>query len=588
MSARVYQYGCLAPIENREIVDKQMRLGHRYRNTLVEIERGRRAALRPLFEDPAIALASRQAKDAVRLARDAIKMARSKSRAKDETEMLKEALKEAQARTAEASRALGESRRALFEASNGKAREDINERAKELGRSARAYCGVYWGTYLLAEAAVDAARGEKLFDGIEPNDPRFKAWNGEGAVGVQIQGGMGVAEVFACTDTRLRIERTGHRSRGGRREHVVFWLRVESEGRDPVWAKFPAILHRPLPSEAIIKNVVVKRSLIGPRERWHVNISLDTTACDLRKRAYSGVVAVNLGWRVVPEEIRVATWLDDQGQKGHLVLGSHLLAELRKAAELRSVRDENFNAARASLAAWLGEREVPEWLRARTIHLAQWRAPGKLAALTRAWKAARFDGDAEAYDALEAWRYHDHHLWEWEASVREKSLLRRRDLYRVFAADLARRYADVIIEDVDRREFATKPEVGDAKEKNDIAPARSNRFLVAPSDLEGAIANACRMTRLSAVRITITCHACGTVEQFDSAKAIWHRCESCGEAWDQDVNACANMLGQWRERPSDDETADSPEKQASKRALARRDGKRKKRAARELGDRAAE
>jgi hypothetical protein len=42
----VYRYGLLAPVRNAAIVSEQMRRAHIYRNTLCEIERGRRWALR--------------------------------------------------------------------------------------------------------------------------------------------------------------------------------------------------------------------------------------------------------------------------------------------------------------------------------------------------------------------------------------------------------------------------------------------------------------------------------------------------------------------------------------------------------------
>ena len=45
---RVYRYGLLPPHENAELVREQMRLAHKYRNTLVEIERKRRSDLRAL------------------------------------------------------------------------------------------------------------------------------------------------------------------------------------------------------------------------------------------------------------------------------------------------------------------------------------------------------------------------------------------------------------------------------------------------------------------------------------------------------------------------------------------------------------
>src|SRR5690606_25933593 len=39
---RIYEYGLRPPTINAQLVEEQMRAGHRYRNTLVEIERERR------------------------------------------------------------------------------------------------------------------------------------------------------------------------------------------------------------------------------------------------------------------------------------------------------------------------------------------------------------------------------------------------------------------------------------------------------------------------------------------------------------------------------------------------------------------
>ena len=54
MTTRVYQFGCLAPTEGLDVVRAQLRSAHDFRNDLVAIERGRRAALRALEESPAV------------------------------------------------------------------------------------------------------------------------------------------------------------------------------------------------------------------------------------------------------------------------------------------------------------------------------------------------------------------------------------------------------------------------------------------------------------------------------------------------------------------------------------------------------
>lgn len=81
---RVYQYGLLPPVVGADIVIEQMRRARRYSNQLVEIEIGRRDALR-LAESQSVSMAdaarrlevARRARDA---AIDAIKAERSKTR----------------------------------------------------------------------------------------------------------------------------------------------------------------------------------------------------------------------------------------------------------------------------------------------------------------------------------------------------------------------------------------------------------------------------------------------------------------------------------------------------------------------------
>ena len=51
MATLVYRYGLLAPTLEADEVAAQMRAAHRYRNTLVEIERGRRTAIRTAEQD---------------------------------------------------------------------------------------------------------------------------------------------------------------------------------------------------------------------------------------------------------------------------------------------------------------------------------------------------------------------------------------------------------------------------------------------------------------------------------------------------------------------------------------------------------
>lgn len=442
----------------------------------------------------------------------------------------------------------------------------IQMRAGELRRAARAACGVPQGTYALVEAADDAARKVPIWEDAEPNDPGFVRWQGEGRVGVQLQGGLPALAVFG-DDTRLRIAavRDGAwhaktRSERRRSARTVLRMRVGSEGREPVWASWPMVMHRPLPEGSRVMVAVVSLRKIGPREEWSVALTVDVGA---RKQARpssngAGAVAVDLGWRALPDGgMRVGYWRGTDGSEGEIRLSAADVRGLRLPEGLRSTRDRAMNAALGALVQWLRGNGMPEWMRAFTgrrgslptepqalAWLSEWKSPGRLAKLVRCWRNKRYNGDDGAFAAAEAWRYHDEHLWSWETSQRTGALRHRREVYRIAAADLARRYNTLVLEDFDLRRVARR-HAPDA-ESAENGTARSNRQAVATSELRAALVNAFASegkTKLvvPAVDSTRTCTVCGIVRAFDAAADIMHTCE-CGTTWDQDANAALVLL----------------------------------------------
>lgn len=574
----VFRYGLLAPTENDDLVREQLRLAGKYRNTLIEIERGRRAALREVLSAHGdVATMERAVGEAERAevaAASALSKERSATRSRSETAEQKAALKDARAATKVAKRALFDYRRVVREDPAIIAAQDtINERAHELSLSARAHCGVYWGTYLLIEAEHQSACKVPLYDGAEPNDPRFSRFTGEGSIGVQIHGGMDAADVLGA-NMWLRVDPVDEcawhaESRGERRRasRTMLRVRVGSNGRAPIWAAWPMVMHRSLPVGGVVKCAAVHVRRIGPREEWWATITVNTDSTVRPTSHADGAVAVDLGWRQFGDEIRVAAWRGDDGEAGELRLHADDVRAMRKADELRSTRDDNFNAARDTLVTWLKDREVPEWLTLATTTLPQWRSAGRLAALVKRWALTRFDGDEEMFGrrptkneiaagengvGLEGWRYHDYHLWTWETSQRTGSIRRRTDIYRVFAARLADRYATLVVEDFDLRDIAKRPGVG-AERENETA--RSNRQLAAVSDLRTSLKNAFSSRggtteKIPAEGTTITCHVCGLIEKFDAAAYITHACSGCGSVWDQDDNACVVLLARWKRERS--------------------------------------
>lgn len=211
---------------------------------------------------------------------------------------------------------------------------------------------------------------------------------------------------------------------------------------------------------------------------------------------------------------------------------------MQQCDELRSIRDLNFNAALAALADWKNEQpELPDWFNEKTARLRTWRSCARLAALCLYWRDHRFPGDEEAFTALEGWRKHDKHLYEWQENLRAKVLERRRDIYRNFAARMRRQYSTAVIEKLDLRKFHRLAEP-------DEEPTSKTQYLrvAALSVLVSCLKESLVVETVDPANTTRTCHACGSLEDWDQAQFLRHKCGQCGAEWDQDQNAARNLL----------------------------------------------
>lgn len=568
---RVYRYGLLPPTERAAEVDQQMLLAHRYRNTLIEIERARRVVLRDVAGGsagiPALEKKLADAQTIELAAAQAIKTSRKETRTRSETEAMRQTLREARVVRSEAGKALREARVVLRqEPDYDRKIAEINERAKEIWKGARALCGVYWGTYLLIEDAMMASKKSPLYDGTDPNDPRFIRWGGEGKVGVQIQKGASVGEIFAGDDTRMRIDPVDLLAwhspvRGERRRKSRTFLRLRigsDEHRKPLWAVWPMILHRPFPEGARIKEAVVQKIWCGPRAEWTVDITVEFHPVQ-RVSVAEGAVAINLGWRKIENDLRVASWVGSDGEKGELRLDAYAIGGLLKPEELTSIRDKSFNEHRIKLAEWLEKPgcEVSPWLKEKSAYLAQWRSPGRLASLVMQWKRFeivegrkiypfRFKGDEEIFTVMEAWRYHDYHLWDWLSNQRSQALRHRREIYRIFASKLSKRYGTLVLETFDLRKVAAKEKVEEAAENQ---TARKNRQLASVSELRLCLRNLYPTAQEeNASYATHECHGCHHVDTFKAEDSLVHQCSACKLVWDQDENAARVLLHRYQKR----------------------------------------
>lgn len=527
---KIWTFGALPPASNAERIDEQMRLGRVYRNKLIEIELRRRAAIRAAQLQVGDIAALQETAEAIakdlESVRLEIKAARKEARLRVETT-------EADAR-ARALRDALKATRDTLKAAKARLKEDpsvlaaykvADAAAAQEIRDARAACGVYWGTYLVVEAAHQQVRASRT-------DPRFRRWDGSGRVAVQISPGLTAENIETNTKFRLPAGR-----------HVVARLRIgtDEDGRSPIWADIPVVIHRPLPADAVVKWAWLRRTKLATAWRWELQVVIEsmTFAPPIVRRP--GVVALDVGWRVRPGgDLRVAYWADDTGQHGEYLLPHALLDKLDHADSLRAIQDRNRNAFLPALVEWMQSRnDLPEWMVDARKALSQWRSSERIAGLIWRWRSERIAGDDEMFARADAWRRQWRHLYQWEVNERDKATARRKDIYRNVAAELARRYGTIVVEKFDLRSVAELPAAEDGAAEPQAV--RRHRKIASVSELRGCLPKHAVVT-VDGAWTTQTCSGCGEITKFDAAEHLMFACGQCGQVIDQDHNAAMNML----------------------------------------------
>jgi hypothetical protein len=445
MATLVYRYGLLPPTTNADLARRHLRAAHRYTNLLIEIERGRRAALRQAEQaDPALqgvdaAIAWLDA-ECAQIA-TAVKAARGRNRQRDVRADLRADLRERRALLKRAKRGRG-LYRALWSLPRLQTERDrINTLDAELRRSLRRHrrfwAGeqLYHGTYCACENAASAARKAPLWKGAQPNDPHFRRWRGEsrqlghadtvdGTLGCQLQGGETWASLTEGQGTKVQIVRQGlparacrpgrpgvhrrcspeactllerdpsrARSNGrGRRHAVLLRMRQETNQDGPVWVEWPMQRARSLPQDARVMHVEVHARVVpgdlDAREEWYATLTLRVP--DTPRRNDGLAVAVDVGWRALPDgSLRVAYWCGEDGRHDQLVLTPRMVSSLTRSDGIRAARDRGLDDLRAGLVGWIDatpEASRPEWLQRARRHMHSWRSPKRFRRLLAQWQ----------------------------------------------------------------------------------------------------------------------------------------------------------------------------------------------------------
>lgn len=488
-----FKYGLFPPTDWDDICEREIRLQDDLWNRLVGIELNYRdevettirqyALYRELDDQIAVLDARFEALLSERRARR--KAARAKIATPDLDAQIEEIVKRRRAMWADIKKA----RAAAFKTYRDELKPLADKRYDDI-TLARQESGLWWGNYNAVIASFDATLRR-----IKPwQTPRALGVEGRlaGRLSVQIQQGCPAPAFLAGarSEARLDMDEAQWIKRGKknwRPRRAVLTATVRRDGRlNRKTATWPVLMHRPLPDGAVVKSLTITRRRPVPSARawkWEVTLSVD-----IPDPSGSGpvrqVAGVDLGWRKVEAGLRVATIATSPGGVEHVLLPADMLDR------------------RARIAGLMG-RVVEE---------------------------AR-EGDTDPIKH-EDWRRLSLEIARWNR--------RRRDIYRVAAADLVDRCQLV---GIDGTGIAAM-----AQDKRMPPETRRMRTWGAPAEFAAAVRDAGRRHGVLVREIegpsTLVCHICAhknTVPESKRLDLIW-RCDGCGHLWDQDENAAKNCL----------------------------------------------
>jgi hypothetical protein len=549
----VRQYGLLEPLDWGDDCSAELGRMVDLWNALVEIERGARGQYQKIMQnDPAITETS--AKISAVLCEQASLIARrTKMRASGQGKSYIAPINESLADLGGKLRELRRTAASLSKQVRVRVKNELrsveSSRRAEV-KLARQGSGLWWGNYNAVVNAYEQARSRALREGGEI---RAKTFDGSGRITNQIQGGMSVADLFGGGHSQVTVrplpeDAWSHSSRGVRKrlQRTIITATIFTQQGERRTVSWPMIMHRPIPQDCRIKTVVVTRRRCEEGWRWQVVFTC-TRDSPARSPAPNGQRrAVHLGWRRLPDGIRVATLASNIKQGARFFTTPNVVLEgFALTDSLRGKRQGLRDAALQWLMSldWSGAPE-PLAGKFRAIQPLP-AATSRLVDLAAEW-SHHSEWHPEAYSQFEKWRREDKRLRLWERNQRDKIIRRRNDQYRQFARDIVEDASSITINVLDLSALSRvdKPSGGE----NPLpAAARHYRTVAAISILRKFVIERAQKVGTNIIFSDAAkdrvCHSCQKPVNY-AASPFTHQyvCETCGASFDKDLNSCRSML----------------------------------------------
>lgn len=548
----VHQYGLLNPLDWAEDCTSELERMHAFKGRLVEIEHEYRISFDRLLErDPNLRNA-RQILDEHIRALSACDLS-----AIGEMETYKSIPRAGQEHSGSTPErrltALRIQVAQAYRVARKNFKDDLNnlelERRDQV-KAARQQSGLWWGNY---NAVIKAFEQGRRVSVLTRGVMRVEPFDGTGRFTNQIQGGISVESLISGENIQVKVapvpaDAWSHSSRGERRrlQRTQFTATIFVRDGMRRMVTWPMIMHRPLPENVRIKEVVVSRARLDDRWLWSVVfVCTRTRVIKLGSAAAATVIAIDPGWRRTKTGLRVATIVRATGETEYFELSNRLVQAFRFADELR----DRHNVLLANLRMLVSK--LTPFQQAKVagvgetcIDPANLRLPSDFRRLAKLWSLDS-DYDQRLVAQISHASVEYKRLYLWERNHTRKILNHRDKLYQELAVRVSKDANEILLHKIDIVEMNNNNiEAG----RDGFVPNVSNwyRRTAAISSLEHWIYNKGKRLgiRLKYIQSSFrqSCPSCGALDRKNRADTLMYICAHCDHTWDRDWGTCRMML----------------------------------------------
>ena len=418
----------------------------------------------------------------------------------------------------------------------------IKEKRNSLFKEARQNCGLYWGNYnrviqdFMTALAYTRKKGRSLHK-IEADESGIltlqvqKTETGVGASFEELVDNKFSAFFIEPVDPIAYTLGSRPRSRACQ---TRFDFRIDKANNifsSSVW------LHRPIPDNCRIKSIQLVWKRSGTKLDTKLIFSCAFPKVPI-KHPSKKKVGINFGWRLMDDQLLVATCVDSDGKVDRIYLSDTWMRRMDYVDLLTSKLDIRL----ATIAESIQKSRLPDSIK-ELVNYWNPKVPVKTLdveaikdSLEDYFSCKRYSKN-KLYDELILWMEWDERKRNERDNLRVKVLRNRKEIYRIIAKQMAEKYSVMCLGDLDLARLA---------KLKGISGVNNQRVRANLHGLKDSLVHAANKAGAESIlvsdnytQIHNTCNE--KITSKNQTNVLLH-CDHCDVDFDQDINAALNLL----------------------------------------------